>query len=471
MDSENLLSVLFVLDSDPQSGASLAFFNSFIEQLTDCIAGQAAVTLFYPEFSDTEEHYSLSITQLPKYRRMVTYIPTRLDSFSETYLNEKMDGVFSFILKEDHFDAIHFWSLKNHSFNYPAIAKERGIPVVCTVFDGFLFSNSIFDKGLSESDGNVKISNFVNISIASFVKKIVAAFKPKTRSYWFENIGRYSRYYNRSSINGVDSSVFEERSELSDEIVSFCDKFLFFSELEYNLFYRPLVPESKAVFMEQGIERELDFWNRPFEIEGAVKFCFMGEILPEDGILELVEAFNILYSEGLHNELHVYGETHENAAYFMKLKKRVKNPNVYFHGPVQGGRINAALNTTDVLLIPSKRFRNDTFLVNNAVSERKAVVVSGKNAIAEKIRKSGRGLIIDEVTPRAIADAVSELEFNRKRLYYFMRVTDDFKAADMAGNCAFLTSLYGELARNGRDGDPILLAKRLNRKRKERQRG
>ena len=146
MDSENLLSVLFVLDSDPQSGASLAFFNSFIEQLTDCIAGQAAVTLFYPEFSDTEEHYSLSITQLPKYRRMVTYIPTRLDSFSETYLNEKMDGVFSFILKEDHFDAIHFWSLKNHSFNYPVIAKERGIPVVCTVFDGFLFSNSIFDN-------------------------------------------------------------------------------------------------------------------------------------------------------------------------------------------------------------------------------------------------------------------------------------------------------------------------------------
>ena len=471
MDSENLLSVLFVLDSDPQSGASIAFFNSFVEQLTDCMAGHVALTVFYPEFSDKEEHYSLSIAQLPKYRRMVTYIPTRLNSFRETYLNEKMDRVFSFILKEDHFDVIHFWSLKNHSFNYPAIAKERGIPVVGTVFDGFLFSNSIFDKGLLESDRSVRISNFVNISISSFVKKLVAAFKPRIRSYWFENVGRYSGYYNRTLNSGVDSSVFDERTELADEVVSFCDKFVFFSELEYNLFYRPLIPEGKVVFMEQGIERELDFWNRPFEIEGAVKFCFMGEILPEEGILELIEAFNILYSEGLHNELHVYGETHENAAYFLKLKKRVKNPNVCFHGPVQGGRMNAALNTADVLMIPSKRFRNDTFLVNNAVSERKAVIVSGKNAIAEKIRKSGRGLVLDEVTPRTIADAVSEFELNRKRLYYFMRVTDDFKAADMAGNCAFLTSLYGELARNGREGDPILLAKKLNRKRKERQRG
>ena len=471
MDSENLLSLLFVLDSSPQSGASLAFFNSFIEQLCDRIAGSSALTVFYPEFSDKEEHFSLSITQLPGYRRMVTYIPTRLGSFRETYLNEKMDDVFSFILKEDHFDAIHIWSLKNHSFNYPSLAKERGIPVVYTFCDGFLFSNSIFEKGLAEKEESVRVSNFVNTSIASFVKKFAAVFKPESRSYWFENIGRFSRYYNRTSESGIGPEIFEERADLSDEVVSFCDKFLFFSELEYNLFYRPLIPENKAAFMEQGILRELDFWNRPFEIEGAVKFCFMGEILPEEGILELVEAFNILFDEGYSNELHVYGETHENSPYFSRLKQRVKSPDVLFHGSIQGGRINAALNTADVLIVPAKWARSDTFLVNNAISERKALIVSGKNAPAEKVRRSGRGLILDEVTPRAIADAVSELERNRKRLYYFMRVTDDFKVPDINENCGFLISLYGDIAKNYKESDPLLLAKRLNRKRKERQRG
>ena len=471
MDSENLLSLLFVLDSSPQSGASLAFFNSFIEQLCDRMAENAALTVFYPEFSDKEEHFSLSITQSPRYRRMVTYVPTRLASFSETYLNEKMDDVFSFILKEDHFDVIHIWSLKNHSFNYPALAKERGIPVAYTFCDGFLFSNSVFEKGFNEKAESVRVSNFVNTSITSFVKKFVAVFKNESHSYWFENIGRYSRYYNRTPNSGVEASVFDERVEMADDVVSFCDKFVFFSELEYNMFYRPLIPETKAVFMEQGIERELDFWNRPFEIEGAVKFCFMGEILPEEGILELVEAFNILYEEGLLNELHVYGETHENALYFKKLKTRVKNPNVYFHGSIQGGRINAALNTADVLIVPAKWSRTDTFLVNNAIAERKALIVSGKNAIAEKVKRFGRGLVLGEITPRAIADAVSELECNRKRLYYFMRVTDDFKAADISENCAFLTSVYGEIAKNAREADPLILAKRLNRKRKERQRG
>jgi len=471
VDSENLLSLLFVLDSSPQCGANPAFFNSFIEQLIDCMAKNVALTVFYPEFSDREENFSLSITQLPSYRRAVTYIPTHFDSFSETYLNEKMDDVFNFILKDDHFDAIHIWSLKNHSFNYPAIAKERGIPVVCTIGDGFLFSNSLFEKGIAEENGTVRISNFVNSSVTSFVKRLVSVFKPERCSGWFENVGRYSRYYNRVSESGIEPSVFEERAGMADEVVSFCDRFLFFSELEYNFFYRPLIPESKAVFMEQGFLKELDFWNRPFEIEGAVKFCFMSEILPEEGILELVEAFNILYGEGCLNELHIYGETHDNSSYFNRLKQRVRNPHVFFHGPVQGGRLNAALNTADVLIIPAKYFRNDTFLVNNAIAERKALIVSDKNAIAEKVRRSGRGLILGEVAPRAIADAVKELESNRKRLYYFMRITDDFKAPDINENAGFLISLYTETARKNGETDPLLLAKRLNRKRKERQRG
>ena len=471
MDSENLLSVLFVLDSSPQSGASLAFFNSFIEQLADCMAKNIALTVFYPEFSDSEEHFSLSITQLPSYRRAVTYIPTRLDSFRETYLNEKMDDVFTFILKDEHFDMIHIWSLKNHSFNYPSIAKERGIPLVCTISDGFLFSNSLFEKGFVEDTEKVRVSNFVNSSVTSFLKTFVSIFKPEHHSCWFENVGRYSRYYNRVMNSGVEAEVLDERAGMSDEVVSLCDKFVLFSEPEYNLFYRPLIPENKVAFMEQGILKELDFWNRPFEIEGAVKFCFMGEILPEEGILELVEAFNILFDEGYRNELHVYGETHENSPYFSRLKQRVKSPDIFFHGSIQNGRINAVLNTADVLIVPAKWTRNDTFLVNNALSERKALIVSSKNALAEKVRRSGRGLILDEVAPRAIADAVSELERNRKRLYYFMRVTDDLKVPDISENCSFLISLYGELAKNYKEPDPLLLARRLNRRRKERQRG
>ncbi|HNW15824.1 MAG TPA: glycosyltransferase [bacterium] len=474
MDSESRLSLLFVLESSPEDGNSIAFLNSYIDSLINLLADETDVTLFYPEFSDTEEHYSLNIIQGSKYKKMVTYLPARHESFKDTFANSRMENIFSYILKEERFDCVHIWSFKNHSFNYLFIAKERMLPVLVTVHDGFLFSNSVFSKGFPADHENdkVRISNFVNSSVTVFFKKMLNAVKKRsTCSSWFENIGRYSRYYNKTNLNPVDSFVFEERASLCEDVIKLTDRFQFFSQIEYNLFYRNIIPETQVFFLEQGIENDISFANRPFEIEGAVKFGFIGEILPEEGVLELVEAFNILYEDGYHNEMHFYGELHENHHYFTRLKKKVRNPNVYFHGPIQPGRLNSVLNTFDVLMIPSKWHRSDSFLVNNAISGRKAVIVSNRNNISEKIRRSNRGLILEQVDRVNIATAVSELERNRKRLYYFMRTTDDFKNSDIEDDVCTLVDMYSNYSRSRENFDRVLLKRKLIKKKIDRQRG
>lgn len=474
MDSENRLSVLYVLESDPESGNSPAFINSYIDTIIDLLSTEVDLTVFYPEFSDSEEQYSLNITQTPKFTRMISYLPARHESFRETFANKKMEDIFNYILKDEHFDCIHIWSLKNHSFNYPFIAKERGLPVIITVADGFLFSNSIFRKGffVEEEKERVRISNFVNSSVALFLKKIfLAAKSDTTRSRWFENIGRYSSYYNRTSADTVESAIFEERTALTDETIKFTDLFHFFSELEYNLFYRSIIPETKVFFLEQNTATDSSYSNRPFEIEGAVKFGFMGEILPEEGVLELIEAFNILYDEGYRNELHLYGELHENSHYSRRLEKKVRNSGVFFHGPVQPGRISSALNTIDVLIIPAKWHRSDSFLVNTAISGRKAIIVSDRNNISEKVRRSNRGLVLNQVTASNIANAVSELERNRKRLYYFMRTTDDFIRSDIEDDLCNLLGTYTAHSKKHMEFDRVLLKRTLVKKKLDRQRG
>ncbi|HSW59748.1 MAG TPA: hypothetical protein VLJ60_03060, partial [bacterium] len=128
MESENRLSLLFVLESSPEDGNSIAFLNSYIESLINFLADEVDLALFYPEFSDTEEHYSLNIIQGPKYKKMVTYLPARHESFKDTFANSRMESIFSYILKDAHFDCVHIWSFKNHSFNYPLLAKERSLP-------------------------------------------------------------------------------------------------------------------------------------------------------------------------------------------------------------------------------------------------------------------------------------------------------------------------------------------------------
>jgi len=472
--SENKeLSILFVLESAPEVSSSLGFFNSYIDSLIASISEEVQLFIYYPEQNENEELYSLNIVPSSEFTRLITYIPSRHISYRETFSNPEMESVFEYILKEHSFDCIHFWSLKNHSLNYPLIAKERGLFTVTSITDRFLFSNSIFNKGYSDpTEEKVRISNFVDSPVSVFLQKASKLFKKeRSRASWFDNIGRYSSYYNKTSLNSVSRSTMLDRIELAYNVFNSSDRVLFFSEIEYNVFYRTLIPEDKAIFLEQGILCDGTFENRPFEIEGAVKFGFMGEILPEDGILETVKAFNLLFDEGFMNEIHVYGELFENSTYFSKLNKKLKNPNTHFHGPIEPGRINSVLNTFDVLVIPSKWHRNDTYLLNSAITSRKAIICSSRNIIAEKVRKFARGLILDEITPETIANAVSELERNRKRLYYFMRVTNDYKAPEIKDNMRILIDNYSKFKTDDKKETQLLLHKKLNRRKTERHRG
>lgn len=471
MDSETRLSILFILETAPESSTSLAFLNSYIDSLCDEMSEEVSLFLFYTEHSSTEEPYSLNILPGPKYTKLAAYIPDRHITFRDTFANRKMEDMFRYILKDESFDCVHIWSLKNHSFNYPFIAKDKNIPVVMSIHDGFLLSNDIFSKGPVE-DKNIKISNFVTTPLNLFLKKTALFFNHNgKKSSWFENIGRYSSYYNRVKTSLVPDSTLEERITLADEVIKFTDRFIFTSEIEYNLFYRAVIPENKAVFIEQGIFCDGTFENRPFEIEGAVKFGFLGEILPEEGILELVEAFNILYSNGFQNELHVYGEMFENSPYFSRLKKRALNPNIFFHGPIQPGRVSSVIRTFDVLVLPSKWHRSDSFLINTALSSRKAVIVSARNAIAEKVRRSSRGIVLEETAAKDISEAVSELERNRKKLYYFMRVTEDLKFPDIEENLQNFLDIYSGISKKNKEFDRILLKRRSLKRKMDRIRG
>ncbi|HRZ79975.1 MAG TPA: hypothetical protein P5044_08210, partial [bacterium] len=223
MDSDSRLSILFVLETAPENSNSLAFLNSYIDSLCEIMSEEISLSLFYTEHSSTEEHYSLNILPGPKYVKLVTYIPERYTSFRDTFSNSRMEDVFRYILKDEGFDCVHIWSLKNHSFNYPFIAKDKNIPVVMSVHDGFLMSNDIFSKGHSE-ERNIRISNFVTTPLNLFLKKASSFFNQEgKRSNWFENIGRYSSYYNRVKTSLVSDSAIDERNTLADEVIKFTD--------------------------------------------------------------------------------------------------------------------------------------------------------------------------------------------------------------------------------------------------------
>ena len=94
------------------------------------------------DHAKAQYHYRRSSYQgLPYYEVVHNHLYRR---FEDTYVDARMDGVFSRILDEVRPDVVHLQHLLNHSLGYIAIAKKRGIPVVFTLHDYWL---SCFNGG------------------------------------------------------------------------------------------------------------------------------------------------------------------------------------------------------------------------------------------------------------------------------------------------------------------------------------
>lgn len=471
--------VLFILDSPPEGTPSINFYSTYISNLASEMSGYMKVSLFYPVFSTTEEYYTIRTDKSDEeITRYFFHIPQRYKRFIDTYSNSDAEAAFEEIIKGGIYDFIHIFSLKNHSFNYPFIARKYNIPVLISIYDNHLRCPLLF---CSEAECHseekcrtcVKISNFVASPFYSAAKKIEELFTGRRKNYnWFEQVGRYSSFYNRDGLTPIDESSITERVKLRDEVFGMADRFHFFSEITYNSLYRHFIPENKVVFIEQGIYPELVLDTRPFDIDGSVTFGYIADIIPEEGIEELLAAFNIIYDRGFHSALHIYGEIYKNRDYVTRLKKNLRNPNVIFHGAIEPERLSSTLETFDILIVPSKWERSDLLLLSTAIAKRKAVIAYGRNIIGETIRKTGRGIPLAKVDPTEIADAAIELELNRKKLFYTMRMIDDYRFNDIRDNVQEFISVYISMTRKTTVTDEFLQSsKKLLRKRVSRLRG
>jgi glycosyltransferase involved in cell wall biosynthesis len=471
MTNKSLLNILFVTESSPLEPVSYGMFNEYIKKITKSISEYGNVAVFFTQFASNEELYSLSIEEINNITFFKAFIPKRYSSFVETFENENMENILKYILKEYGFDIVHILSLKNHSFNYPFIIKKRGIPVVFSVFDNFIqsfhpFSFKNFDK---QHEIIPRLSNFIVSPVTNIFNKLSSLFSKTKGRKWFEHIGRYSIFYNKTSNLNTISGIILKRKQLFEDIVKFVDLFHFPSESFYNLFFRQYISESKVFFLEEGVEQESLDSSKPFEIKGPIDFAFIGEIIPEDGIIEMLKAFKNFKKSGFQGRLHIYGEIVENQIFFDKLNKNI--PDLLFHGPIDPARLNAVADSFHVLVAPSKWCRTDSYFIKKIISRRKPIITSRNCKLGEIVAENGRGITLSEITPQSIYDAFVEMETNRKRLYYFMRVLDNFNSKTIEENANNFVKHYLSISKNNNDKNNLILSRKLFKRKIERLRG
>jgi glycosyltransferase involved in cell wall biosynthesis len=159
--------------------------------------------------------------------------------------------------------------------------------------------------------------------------------------------------------------------------------------------------------------RDLTFWTKFGESNGAVRLLYVGRISKEKDLDVLAQAYRELRDQGLPVQLYFVGE----GPYLESLNSTL--PEAVFTGYLRGAELATAYASADIFVFPST---TDTF--GNVVIEAQAsgipVIVSDTGGPQELVEKNVNGIVTKSHDAHDLARAIREL------------VTDDKKRAQMS---------------------------------------
>ncbi len=191
------------------------------------------------------------------------------------------------------------------------------------------------------------------------------------------------------------------------------DKIIFISEYERNWFtsFPSLRKQKNLTVIPNGVKDELA------EYEGVKakqnSFIFLGRIVEEKGIPELLEAFESVSKRFPEATLNIYGSGPE----LEKYKKMAKdNKNIFFHGetntPIR------ALAENEIFVLPSRNEGLSLSLLDAAMMQ-KTIITTDVGAAEEIVgRDASGGFLIhpdsSETLEKAMLEALKDKEKNKK---------------------------------------------------------
>ncbi|MBQ3275181.1 glycosyltransferase family 4 protein [Candidatus Saccharibacteria bacterium] len=190
-------------------------------------------------------------------------------------------------------------------------------------------------------------------------------------------------------------------------------KIIFISEYERNWFtsFPSLRKQKNLTVIPNGVKDELA------EYEGVKSkrnsFIFLGRIVEEKGIPELLEAFESVSKRFPEATLNIYGSGPE----LEKYKKMTKdNKNIFFHG--ETNTPTKALAENEIFVLPSRNEGLSLSLLDAAMMQ-KTIITTDVGAAEEIVgRDASGGFLIhpdsSETLEKAMLEALKDKEKNKK---------------------------------------------------------
>lgn len=356
-------------------------------------------------------------------------------SFEETYRSPAVNERLRHVLHALQPDVVHVHNLLNLSFDLPALAKARGIPVVATLHDYTLLCPSggqrvhvsashvcwTIDPArchrcFRESPffAQMGVSRLGPGRLGRLAAGLVRAVSRRAPAA----AGRLARVARRVPAASLGPDDIERRLAAVSRVIAVIDRFVAPSRALADEFVRAAgVPREKIVVSDYGL-RGFEPRPRP-PWTGRLRVGFVGTLVWHKGAHVLLEAAASLPPDRV--EVKVYGDPSVFPTYAASLRALARGRPVSFLGPFEPDDRPAVYGSFDVLAVPSVWPENSPLVVHEAFLAGVPVVGSRIGGVAELVTHDVNGLLVEPSSPAALAEAITTLVDEPERLARYRR--------------------------------------------------
>jgi glycosyltransferase involved in cell wall biosynthesis len=197
----------------------------------------------------------------------------------------------------------------------------------------------------------------------------------------------------------------------------FADVVIFYNQDDRDqLLRRKLVDPKKAWLIAGSGLNVSRFQVMPLTFDGVTKFVYVGRLIAEKGVPELLEAMRIARKKRANIELHLVGDCDTNNRSSLtreSIEQAVNEGLVTWHGLVPD--VRPLIAAAHVVILPSHREGVPLALLEGAAMGR-ALIATNVPGCRDVVIRDETGLLVPVKDPLALADAILALATNPARI-------------------------------------------------------
>jgi glycosyltransferase involved in cell wall biosynthesis len=347
------------------------------------------------------------------------------DSYRPSLITERMAQVLDAVQP----DVVHVHNLLNLSFELPAIARARGIPVVATLHDYTLVCPSGGQRVHRAEDhvcASIDTARCARCFKESpfYVQLSVGAVASVAPGRWVQRAARFARHHvpsvvswaagaaQRAAVIPVTPASVEARLARARRLFDEVDLFVAPSASLGDEFVRLGVDRARMHVSANG---QLLFPTVPVNRPRApIEIGFVGALVWHKGVHTLVDAVRALPHEGW--RLQVHGDPAVDPAYVVRLRAAAAGLPVRFVGGFKPTDVAKVFSGIDVLVVPSLWPENAPLVIQEAFQAGVPVIGARMGGIPEFVREGVTGHLFDATQPAQLTAILRDLVEHPQRI-------------------------------------------------------